>query len=168
VSRGPRRVLVVGGARSGKSRYAEALLLDEPAVTYVATSFPRPDDVEWQHRVEQHRKRRPAHWRTVETLDVAAAIDESEGGATLVECVTLWLGAVLDDDLADRCDRLVGAVAASKGTLVLVSNEVGEGVVPASESGRRFRDELGALNARLAAVCDEVWKVTVGIPARLK
>jgi adenosylcobinamide kinase/adenosylcobinamide-phosphate guanylyltransferase len=169
VSTDPRRVFIVGGARSGKSRYAESLLVDEPAVTYVATSFPRPDDVEWQHRVEQHRKRRPAHWRTVETLDVAAAIDDTEGGATLVECVTLWLSAVLDeDDLAERCDRLVGAVAAGRGTLVLVSNEVGEGVVPATESGRRFRDELGALNARLAAVCDEVWKVTVGIPARLK
>ena len=161
----PRRVLVIGGARSGKSRYAESLLLSEPEVTYVATSFPRPGDVEWQHRVEQHRKRRPAHWRTVETLDVAAAIES----ATLVECVTLWLAALLDDeDLPAQCDRLVEAVAAGSGHVVLVSNEVGEGVVPPSESGRRFRDELGTLNARLAAVCDEVWKLTAGIPVRLK
>jgi adenosylcobinamide kinase/adenosylcobinamide-phosphate guanylyltransferase len=162
----PRRVLVLGGARSGKSRYAESLLLAEPDVTYVATSFPRPDDVEWQHRVEQHRKRRPASWRTVETLDVADAIGTAT--PTLVECVTLWLGAVLDDeDLADHQDRLVDAVATASGPVVLVTNEVGDGVVPVSESGRRFRDELGALNARLAAVCDEVWKVTAGIPVRL-
>jgi adenosylcobinamide kinase / adenosylcobinamide-phosphate guanylyltransferase len=163
----PRRVLVVGGARSGKSRYAESLLLAEPGVTYVATSFPRPDDVEWQHRVEQHRKRRPSQWRTVETLDLPAALDGAMT-PTLVECVTLWLAAILDDeDLAGKCDRLVAAVAAASGQLVLVSNEVGDAVVPATESGRRFRDELGTLNARLAAVCDEVWKVTAGIPVRL-
>ncbi|MDQ1699658.1 MAG: adenosylcobinamide kinase / adenosylcobinamide-phosphate guanylyltransferase, partial [Frankiaceae bacterium] len=140
--------------------------LAEPDVTYVATSFPRPDDVEWQHRVEQHRKRRPANWRTVETLHIADAM----GTATpaLVECVTLWLGAVLDDEnLTDQQDRLVDAVSTASGPVVLVTNEVGDGVVPVSESGRRFRDELGALNARLAAVCDEVWKVTAGIPARL-
>lgn len=161
----PKRVLVLGGARSGKSRYAESLLLAEPDVTYVATSFPRPDDVEWQHRVEQHRKRRPAQWRTVETLDIAGAITTA---ATLVECVTLWLAAVLDDDdVAEQCDRLVATVAAASTSLVLVTNEVGDGVVPVSESGRRFRDELGILNARLAAVCDEVWKVTAGIPVRL-
>ena len=163
--RAARRVLVIGGARSGKSQYAESLVLAEPEVTYVATSFPRPDDVEWQHRVEQHRKRRPVHWRTVETLDVAAALG---GGVTLVDCVTLWLAAVLDDeDLAAQCDRLVDAVATASGQLVLVTNEVGDGVVPPSESGRRFRDELGTLNARLAAVCDEVWKLTAGIPVRL-
>jgi len=166
--RTPRRVLVIGGARSGKSRYAESLVLAEPDVTYVATSLPRPDDVEWQHRIEQHRKRRPDQWRTVETLDVAAAIQNGTDTATLVECVTLWLGATLDDDdLAEQCDRLVAAVATAPGLAVLVSNEVGDGVVPATQSGRRFRDGLGTLNARLAAVCDEVWTVTVGIPARL-
>jgi len=164
----PRRILVIGGARSGKSRYAESLLLADPAVTYVATSMPRPDDVEWQHRIEQHRKRRPAHWQTVETLDVAGVIESNTAAPAIVECVTLWLGAVLDnDDLTEQCDRLVAAVANALGRLVVVSNEVGDGVVPATESGRRFRDELGTLNARLAAVCDEVWKVTAGIPARL-
>lgn len=162
-----RRVLVVGGARSGKSTFAESLLASEPGVSYVATSLPRPDDAEWQRRVEEHRNRRPAHWHTVETLDVAGSLDF--GGAVLVECVTLWLGARLDDDdLAAQCDRLVDAVARAPGLVVLVSNEVGDGVVPATEAGRRFRDELGTLNARLAAVCDEVWKVIVGIPARLK
>jgi adenosylcobinamide kinase/adenosylcobinamide-phosphate guanylyltransferase len=166
VRRNPRRVLVLGGARSGKSRQAESLLLAEPDVTYVATSFPRPDDVEWQHRVEQHRKQRPAQWRTVETLDVAGTI--SQDTAILVECVTLWLSAMLDeDDIAERCDELVRAVRTATAPLVLVSNEVGDGVVPPTEAGRRFRDELGILNARLAAVCDEVWKVTAGIPARL-
>jgi len=162
-----RRILVVGGARSGKSTFAESLLAAEPDVTYVATSLPRPDDAEWQRRVDEHRRRRPSHWRTLETLDVAAAI--GTGGTTLVECVTLWLGAALDDgDLAERCDRLVEAVATAPGFVVLVSNEVGDGVVPPTESGRRFRDALGSLNARLAAESDEVWRVTVGIPARLK
>jgi adenosylcobinamide kinase / adenosylcobinamide-phosphate guanylyltransferase len=75
---------------------------------------------------------------------------------------------MLDEpDAAERSDELVAAVAAAEGPVVLVSNEVGDGVVPTSESGRRFRDELGALNARLAAVCDEVWKLTAGIPVRL-
>jgi adenosylcobinamide kinase/adenosylcobinamide-phosphate guanylyltransferase len=162
----PQRVLVIGGARSGKSRFAESLLAAEPDVTYVATSLPRPDDVEWQHRIEQHRKRRPAHWRTVESLDIVAAVEPE--ASSVLECLTLWLGALLDEgDLDDRCDALVRHLAAVSGRVVVVSNEVGDGVVPVSHSGRRFRDELGTLNARVAAECDEVWRVTAGIPVRL-
>jgi adenosylcobinamide kinase/adenosylcobinamide-phosphate guanylyltransferase len=160
------RVLVLGGARSGKSRWAESLLADRDDVVYVATSYQRPDDDEWQQRVAAHRARRPAEWTTLETLELAKAMATHD--VVLVDCLTLWLGALLDEpDLPGRVDELVGAVKSAGGTMVLVSNEVGDGVVPVSEPGRRFRDELGSLNARLAAVCDEVWLVTAGIPRRL-
>lgn len=162
----PRRVLVLGGARSGKSRWAEAMLSAEPDVTYVATAHPRPDDDEWAQRVLEHQKRRPSSWRTVETLDIAAAMEASP--AVLVDCLTLWVGALLDDPWVDaRIDALVSFVSRASGRVVLVSNEVGSGVVPATADGRRFRDLLGSVNARVAAACDEVWLVTAGIQQRL-
>lgn len=165
---GPRRVLVLGGARSGKSVEAERRLAAEPAVTYVATAAHRPDDVEWATRIAQHRARRPASWRTIETDDPVGAL-RTEPGPLLVDCVSLWLGAQLDQpDLTDRVDKLVAAWRSTAAYVVAVSNEVGSGVVPAYESGRRFRDELGRLNARLAAEADEVWLVTAGLPTRLR
>lgn len=165
--RPPRRVLVLGGARSGKSAYAESLLMAEPEVTYAATSLPRPDDAEWGARVAAHRARRPAAWTTVETVDVAGVLCEATG-PVLVDCLALWLGAHLDDpDLDAHLDALVEAWRHGRTTLVAVSNEVGSGVVPATEAGRRFRDELGRLNARLAGESDEVWLLEAGIPRRL-
>jgi adenosylcobinamide kinase/adenosylcobinamide-phosphate guanylyltransferase len=162
------RVLVLGGARSGKSAYAESRLADAPAVTYVATALPRPGDDEWAARVAAHRLRRPTTWTTVETIDVADVLRTAEG-AVLVDCVSLWLGAHLDDDdLAERSDELVEAWAACPARVVAVSSEVGSGVVPTSAAGRRYRDELGRLNARLAAASDEVWLVTAGLPRRLR
>jgi len=162
----PRRVLVLGGARSGKSRWAEAMLAAEPDVTYVATALPRPDDDEWTQRVLEHQKRRPAQWRTVETLDVTTAIDSS--AAVLVDCLTLWAGALIDDPWVDaRVDALVGAISRATNRVVIVSNEVGSGVVPVTADGRRFRDLLGEINGRVAAACDEVWLVTAGIPRRI-
>jgi len=162
----PRRVLVLGGARSGKSRWAESLLADRDDVTYVATAFDRPDDEEWQRRVDEHRARRAEVWATVETLDVAKAMTSHD--VVLLDCATLWLGGVLDEpDLEERMESFVHALADATGTVVVVSNEVGSGVVPPTPSGRRFRDLLGALNARLARVCDEVWLVTAGIAQRL-
>jgi adenosylcobinamide kinase/adenosylcobinamide-phosphate guanylyltransferase len=166
VRRRPQRVLVVGGARSGKSRWAESIVSDQPEVRYVATAQPRPDDAEWEQRVAEHKRRRPPSWQTVETDDVAKALDTE--AAVLVECATLWLAGALDEPGLDAMvDAFVDAVSRSPGLVVVVSNEVGSGVVPATESGRRFRDELGRLNARLAQVCDEVWAVTAGIPQRL-
>jgi len=163
----PRRVLVTGGARSGKSRWAESLVSDRPDVVYVATAHERPDDSEWNDRVERHRNRRPAAWSTLETSDVAAAIEKHP--TVLVDCATLWLGALLDrDDVDAAINGLVDTVAHATGTVVVVTNEVGSGVVPGTESGRRFRDLLGSLNSRLAQVCDEVWLVTAGIPQRLR
>lgn len=160
------RVLVTGGVRSGKSAHAEDLLADREAVTYVAAGpVPGPGDAEWSARVAAHAVRRPAHWRTIENTDVAAAL----GGDPpfLVDCLGTWLTAQLDDlgwveqGLGLRTDALVAAVGTCT-DLVVVTNEVGGGVVPEHRSGRLFRDQLGLVNQRVAAVCDEVHLVVAG------
>jgi adenosylcobinamide kinase / adenosylcobinamide-phosphate guanylyltransferase len=165
-----RRTLVLGGARSGKSREAERILAAEPEVTYVATSYPVGTDEEWDERVRRHRADRPASWRTAETLDLVGLL-AAEGGPLLVDCLTLWLTRVMDrhdawaDDVwATRAEKAVATevddlVAAWRGTtrrVVAVSNEVGQGVVPETASGRRFRDLMGRLNARVAAESEDV------------
>lgn len=174
-----RRVLVLGGARSGKSAFAERLVAGRPSVTYVATAPPRPGDAEWQERVAAHRARRPADWRTLETTDLDTVL-RVERGPLLVDCATLWLTAVMDDcgvwderdgadqELRSRLDRLDEAWRGTRARVVIVSNEVGSGVVPATRAGRRFQDEQGRLNTRLAAHADEVWLVTAGIARRLR
>jgi adenosylcobinamide kinase/adenosylcobinamide-phosphate guanylyltransferase len=174
-----RRVLILGGARSGKSAHAEALLLDEPGVDYIATARHDPADAEWAERIARHRERRPAHWQTVETADLAELL-AGTGNAALVDSVTAWLAAVMDavdawsdseqsrNDLAHELDRTVGAWAATPRRVIAVSDEVGSGIVPEAASARTFRDALGLLNQRLAASADEVWLVTAGIPLRLR
>ena len=163
-----RHVLVLGGARSGKSSYAESLLAGCPTVTYIATAFARPGDDEWLARVAAHRARRPPGWRTLESTDVAGLLPHSDT-PVLIDCVSLWLGAHLDAaDLPARVEALTQAWESCPVLVVAVSSEVGSGVVPVSAAGRRYRDELGRLNARLAAVADEVWLVTAGLPRRLK
>ncbi|MCI0686699.1 MAG: bifunctional adenosylcobinamide kinase/adenosylcobinamide-phosphate guanylyltransferase [Sporichthyaceae bacterium] len=177
-----RRVLILGGARSGKSAAAERRFSPDSRVSYVATGGDRPDDPEWVERIAAHRAARPAHWRTVETVDVASVLAGATG-PVLVDCLTLWLTAVLDeaggwDDRAwsqgrakdlvrARIDELVAAWAAATVDVVAVSNEIGMGVVPDTASGRRFRDELGWLNQRVAAVSDEVILVVAGRELRL-
>ncbi|HUR75502.1 MAG TPA: bifunctional adenosylcobinamide kinase/adenosylcobinamide-phosphate guanylyltransferase [Sporichthya sp.] len=174
----PRRVLLLGGARSGKSEAAEAMAAQAAAggpVTYVATADLRPDDPDWAARIAAHRDRRPRGWRTLETDDPTTAFRGNE--VVLVDCVALWLTRAMDavgawDDgawagggmaaLAERVNALVTAWAESWGTVIVVSSEVGMGVVPASSAGRRFRDELGRLNVRLAAGADEVYLVVAG------
>ena len=180
VTRGS-RALVLGGARSGKSVYAESLLAGATDVVYVATSGTRAGDPEWRERVAQHQARRPADWTTVEATDVAALLAKADAGQRiLVDCVSLWLAAVMDDtglwldedgataEVARRCDELVDAVRDTSATVVLVSNEVGSGVVPATVSGRRYRDELGRLNVRLADASDTVTLVVAGVPVDLR
>lgn len=177
-----RRTLVLGGARSGKSAHAEGLLsADDPAL-YLATGRPADGDQEWQQRIDTHVARRPVAWRTVETTVPAAALAaaRAEGPALLLDDVATWLSGVLDDTgawdgAADaltaarrEADLLVDAVACCRARLVVVSAEVGLGVVPGTRSGRLFRDELGALNARLAEVSDEVLLLVAGIPLRLR
>jgi adenosylcobinamide kinase / adenosylcobinamide-phosphate guanylyltransferase len=165
-----RRTLVLGGARSGKSREAERVLAAEADVTYVATSYPVGTDDEWDERVRRHRADRPASWRTEETLDLVGLLTV-EGGPLLVDCLTLWLTRVMDrhgawdDDVwvtraekavATEIDELVAAWRTTRRRVVAVSNEVGQGVVPDTASGRRFRDLMGRLNARVAAETEDV------------
>ena len=176
------RTLVIGGARSGKTAVAEAMLRDRGEVTYVATGYlPAPGDAEWVERVARHRSRRPGTWGTAETLDISGLLGEA-GGPLLVDCLTLWLTRVMDESgcwederwaaggearLHEQTSRLVDAVRASSRDVVLVTNEVGQGVVPASASGRRFRDEMGLLNAAVSAVCDDVLLCVAGRTLRL-
>jgi adenosylcobinamide kinase/adenosylcobinamide-phosphate guanylyltransferase len=177
-----RRVLVLGGARSGKSAAAESMLADAGPVDYVATGqLAGTGDAEWDQRVREHQARRPQGWRTLETLDVAGVLDCPDSAAPmLVDCLATWLARIMDDcglwsdnpdadsELAERMDHLVAAWQQTKRHAVAVSNEVGCGIVPATASGRRFRDELGWLNTRIAATCEEVWICTAGIPLRLR
>jgi adenosylcobinamide kinase/adenosylcobinamide-phosphate guanylyltransferase len=169
---------VLGGTRSGKSRHAEDLLAADGRVRYVATARRRADDPEWSARIDVHRARRPPSWTTLEDVDVAAVV-RAGGGPLLVDDLATWLTGVLDDSgaweapsvppaVGAAVQELVAAVAAAPGRVVLVSAEVGLGVVPSTRAGRIFRDELGALNAALAAVCDEVLLLVAGLPLRLK
>lgn len=171
------RTLVVGGARSGKSRYAESMLAAEEHVTYVATAPHRPGDEEWDARITEHRNRRPAHWTTLETGDVTAALLDAAAGETLlIDCLTLWLARVMDDagawdgDLAlvdKQIDHLLQAWKLTRAHVVAVSNEVGQGVVPATSSGRLFRDAQGRLNAALTQISDEAVFMVAGRPVQL-
>ncbi|MFE2230909.1 bifunctional adenosylcobinamide kinase/adenosylcobinamide-phosphate guanylyltransferase [Streptomyces kronopolitis] len=227
----PRRTLVLGGARSGKSVEAERRLEAFPDVVYVATGGTRDGDEDWAQRVSLHRERRPGSWRTVETCDLVPLLEagrpgreaarpgreagrpsevggpgreaaspgdiggpgaEAAGGVAgagsgagraadasplLIDCLALWLTHVMDEvgawdeetwaaggrqALRERTDALVAAVRATSRPVVAVSNEVGSGVVPATPAGRRFRDELGRLNAAFAAECEQVLLVVAG------
>lgn len=186
----PRRTLVLGGARSGKSLAAERLVAGAPAVVYVATATAEAKtmDAEWLARIAAHRSRRPAHWTTVETTTLAALLAAGSAGdpPLLIDCLTMWLATIMegaglwsgegiaavhnaraDAEVAEAVDDLVLAWRTTAARVVAVSNEVGSGVVPPYPSGRRFRDELGSLNARLAAESDEVFVVEAGIPRSL-
>jgi adenosylcobinamide kinase/adenosylcobinamide-phosphate guanylyltransferase len=181
-----RLTLVLGGARSGKSRWAERLAAAHKAVTYLATA--QPGDAEMAVRIARHRARRIAAapaWRTVEEpWDVAAALAAVLPGpgdgepCVLVECLTLWLTnlllglpgrAALDDGaVAGRVQGLIDAARAGSARVIVVSNEVGCGIVPESALARRFGDLLGEANQLLAAAGDEVHACVAGIPLRLK
>ncbi|MFB9465109.1 bifunctional adenosylcobinamide kinase/adenosylcobinamide-phosphate guanylyltransferase [Streptomyces cinereospinus] len=172
----PRRTLVLGGARSGKSVEAERRLEAFPDVLYVATGGTRNGDGEWAERVAAHRERRPGSWRTVETCDLVPLLRE-DGPPLLVDCLSLWLTDAMDavgawDDaewadggekaLRERVRTLTEAVRGTRRVVVAVSNEVGSGIVPATASGRRYRDELGRLNAAFAGECEQVLMVVAG------
>ncbi|MDH6110088.1 adenosylcobinamide kinase/adenosylcobinamide-phosphate guanylyltransferase [Kitasatospora sp. MAP12-15] len=172
------RTLILGGARSGKSTRAEQLLLDHTDVCYVATSGNRDGDGEWAQRVALHRERRPASWRTVETCALEPLLaDQGDPAPVLIDCLALWLTAVMDeagawDDDAwaagaeravqQRCAELAEAWRSTRRQVIAVSNEVGMGVVPGTPAGRRFRDALGRLNMAVADASDRVLLVVAG------
>jgi adenosylcobinamide kinase/adenosylcobinamide-phosphate guanylyltransferase len=163
-------VLFVGGARSGKSRIAQARAEALPGeLVYVATG--EALDAEMAERIAKHRADRGARWRTVEVpLDLPEAIRRENGRVLLVDCLTLWLSNLLlgEHDIPAATERLLAALDAATGTVLLVSNEVGMGIVPENALARRFRDEAGRLNQRVGTVATEVLLVAAGLSLRMK
>jgi adenosylcobinamide kinase/adenosylcobinamide-phosphate guanylyltransferase len=165
-------VLVLGGARSGKSAFAERIVIEsELDPVYLATA--EAGDAEMAERIATHRARRGASWRTIEEpqrLEETLAKEAGEGRAILVDCLTLWLSNMLhaSADVETRMKSLCEAIRGLPGLLVFVSNEVGLGLVPETELGRRFRDAQGRLNQAVAAVADRVIFMAAGLPLYLK
>lgn len=170
----PNLMLILGGARSGKSRYAEGLIAALPPVwnppwIYVATA--EPGDEEMRARIAAHRARRGPSWQTVEApQELAEAVILAQPAPVLVDCLTLWLSNLMltDADIEAETVRLERALEAATAPIVLVSNEVGSGIVPEHPLGRRFRDLQGALNQRIAARADRVVLMVAGLPLAVK
>ena len=164
--------LILGGARSGKSRQAEQLALASGReVFYIATA--QAHDDEMRQRIERHRGERPVHWQTVEEpLQLAATILslQAPDRCLLIDCLTLWVtNQLLDEaDLQAEREALCAALANARGEVILVSNETGMGVVPMGELSRRFSDEAGWLNQSVAAQADQVVLMVAGIPLTIK
>ena len=169
-------ILVLGGVRSGKSRYAQQLAEQSSRVTFVATAE-RRDDEEMHRKIERHRAERPTHWTTVEepvALGHVIQTSEDSCDTVLIDCLTLF-GANLieayesDEESLEACIKaLCTALQATSRKVILVSNEVGSGVVPAYALGRRFRDLVGEINQRVATVADTVVLMVAGLPLPLK
>jgi adenosylcobinamide kinase/adenosylcobinamide-phosphate guanylyltransferase len=172
-------ILILGGARSGKSRYAQALAEKlGRKVLYVATAEALDDEM--KARIEAHRRSRPSSWKTVEAAsNVAAAIadDVVEADVVIIDCLTLLLSNVADEDAgvevwekraAEELDRLVALADGAAARFIVVSNEVGLGLVPAYPLGRGFRDVVGWANQMLARRAAEVYFMVAGIPLKLK
>lgn len=168
----PRLTLVLGGARSGKSSHAEGLVTaTAPPWIYVATA--QAFDDEMTARIAQHRSRRADGWSTIEApfdLTEIIAANSYSGRTMLIDCLTLWLSNVMLDgrNVEAGCDTLIGALAAAPGPIVVVSNEVGLGIVPDNALARRFRDAQGRLNQMIAARADRVVLMAAGLPLTLK
>lgn len=171
---------MLGGARSGKSRHAQALAeavaaggaaTGEARLVYVATA--QAFDSEMEHRIATHRADRDARWQTIEApLLLAEALTDTDGAETvmLVDCLTLWLSNLLlaEETIAARTDALVETIGRLQGRIILVSNEVGQGIVPDNALARRFRDAAGFLHQRIAAQVDAVDMVMAGLAQRWK
>jgi adenosylcobinamide kinase/adenosylcobinamide-phosphate guanylyltransferase len=167
----PRLTLVLGGARSGKSAHAESLVMGgAPPWLYVATAEAHDDEM--TARIAAHRARRGTDWRTIEApRDIAEVVAGAPGGgAILVDCLTLWLSNLMlaDADVETEIDRLDDALARAQVPVVLVSNEVGLGIVPDNALARRFRDAQGRLNQRVASRADRVVLMVAGLPLVVK
>jgi adenosylcobinamide kinase/adenosylcobinamide-phosphate guanylyltransferase len=167
-------LLIVGGARSGKSRFAVERLSPDARIVFVATAQARDENM--VKRIARHRAERPPRWETVEEpYDLVRRLHalEGAGDGILVDCLTLWVSNLLlrgdrDDAILEGAEALAGLIGRRRSSLTLVSNEVGEGVHPETEIGLRFRDLLGGVNQRVAAACDSVVLMVAGIPLTVK
>jgi adenosylcobinamide kinase / adenosylcobinamide-phosphate guanylyltransferase len=166
----PKLTFVLGGARSGKSRYAESLITAlPPPWIYVATA--EAGDEEMAARIKSHRERRGAGWRTIEEpRELAKAIAACGDAPVLVDCLTLWLSNLMlaEANIEEETAQLEKTLVAAKGPVVLVANEVGSGIVPSHPLGRHFRDLQGVLNQRIAARAERVILMVAGLPLVVK
>jgi len=166
----PKLTFVLGGARSGKSRYAESLITAlPPPWVYVATA--EAGDDEMAERIKSHRERRGAQWRTLEApRELAKALSACGDGPVLIDCLTLWLSNLMlaEANIEEETAQLEKTLVAAHGPVVLVANEVGSGIVPSYPLGRRFRDLQGILNQRIAARAERVILMVAGLPLALK
>jgi adenosylcobinamide kinase/adenosylcobinamide-phosphate guanylyltransferase len=166
----PELTLVLGGARSGKSRYAEGLITAlPPPWTYIATA--EAGDDEMAARIAGHRARRGTQWHIVEaSRALVQALSACGAEPVLVDCLTLWLSNLMlaEADIGAATVQLEQVLAAANGPRVLVANEVGSGIVPSTALGRRFRDQQGLLNQRIAACAERVILTVAGLPLALK
>lgn len=165
--------LILGGARSGKSKRAENLAEQSQFdVVYIATSPHMQGDEEWQQRIQKHQQGRPQHWETVEeNIDLCGVLNNFKGDqCALVDCLTLWLFNIMSDerDIAVEIEHLCSCLAKLEQRVILVSNELGMGLVPEQKLGRDFRDEQGRLNQAVAKVATHVEFMVAGIPMVLK
>ncbi len=172
-------ILLLGGARSGKSAFAQELAgLAGGRVLFCATAGPLDDEM--RSRIEKHRRSRPQNWDTLEAgRDIGSALGHqaSRYAAVIIDCITILVANVMGDDTdAEKAESAVSAEVLSlcgllqrrQSNFILVSNEAGSGLVPDNRLGRLYRDELGKANQKLAAICDEVYLLTAGIPLKLK
>ncbi len=169
ISPRPSLTLVLGGARSGKSAYAEGLIEAAGGGIYLATA--EALDAEMRERVQDHRSRRGNLWRTVEEpLDLSGALRANGDNPILVDCLTLWLSNIMaaGGDIEYELTLLISTVSECRAPVVVVSNEVGLGIVPDNGLARAFRDHAGRMNQQLAAVADRVVFVAAGLPLVMK
>jgi adenosylcobinamide kinase/adenosylcobinamide-phosphate guanylyltransferase len=164
-------ILVGGGVRSGKSRYAIELARKRGSrLAFLATA--QAHDLEMEARVAKHKLERGADFATIEEpLEIAAAVRKSDADAIVVDCLTLWLSNVMltfGRDVDAETEKVLNIARESQAALILVTNEVGCGIVPETTLGRDFRDRAGVLNQRVAAVADEIYWMVFGIPVRVK
>ena len=167
--------LVLGGVRSGKSRYVQMLAARISSVVFVATA--RPLDEEMRRKIERHKAERPKEWRTIEEpldLDRVLAEEGSNYRIVVVDCLTLYAASLLDAEhgnliaVEERLQRFYAALRSAPCSIALVSNEVGSGIVPPFPEGREYRDLLGEINQRVASAADNVLLMVAGLPLALK
>lgn len=164
-------ILITGGARSGKSTFAEKLAARHDEVIYIATA--QAFDDEMRDRIAKHKARRPDHWSTIEApFDADKFIKELRADCLLFDCLTVYLSNFLLQPSAQAVDeyfqRLLDALKNFNGTSIAVTNEVGSGIVPVNALAREFRDQQGLINQRFAAAADEVYLCACGLPLKLK